>query len=172
MSDNDIIDLNKSENETSQFISKKSKDVDFNSILNTLTTFKSQITILQNQIRVLEKQINKEFTSLEKKTVKQKKPRKPSGFAKSTKISNELCEFMNVPFGSEMARTEVTKYIVDYIKTKSLQKEENKKYIKPDIHLKTLLGVTDEDDVTYFNIQKYMNRHFIKHEKNEIIEIQ
>jgi chromatin remodeling complex protein RSC6 len=149
---------------------KKSKDTDFNTILTTLTTFKSQITTLQNHIRILEKQINKEFSLLEKKTIKQKKTRKPSGFAKSSKISDELCEFMKVPTGSEMARTEVTKYIVDYIKTKSLQKEENKKYIKPDNDLKSLLGVTDEDDVTYFNIQKYMNRHFIKNEKNEITE--
>lgn len=148
---------------------KKNRDnTEFNNILNTLTTFKTQITILQNQIKQLEKQMNKELTTLEKKTVKVKKTRKPSGFAKSSKISDELCQFMSVPTGSEMARTEVTKYIVDYIKTKNLQKEENKKYINPDNNLKNLLGVSDDDNVTYFNIQKYMNRHFIK-EKNEIV---
>lgn len=155
-----INSINSNTNDT-----KKIKENDFNSILNTLTTFKTQITLLQNQIRQLEKQLNKEFNSLEKKSNKVKKNRKPSGFAKSSKISNELCEFMSVPIGSEMARTEVTKYIVDYIKTKNLQKEENKKYINLDDNLKVLLGVNEGDDITYFNIQKYMNRHFIKDEK-------
>lgn len=146
---------------------KKTKEADFNKILNTLTTFKTQITLLQTQIRQLEKQLNKEFTTLEKKSIKIKKTRKPSGFAKSSKISDELCQFMTVPIGSEMARTEVTKYIVEYIKSKNLQKEDNKKYINPDNNLKTLLGVNENDDITYFNIQKYMNRHFIKDIKEE-----
>ena len=67
--------------------------------------------------------------------------------------------------GTEVARTEVTKYIVGYIKEKNLQAKDNSKVIKPDEKLKNLLGVESDDEVTYFNIQKYMNKHFIKKNK-------
>lgn len=66
----------------------------------------------------------------------------------------------------EVARTNVTQYLINYIKKNNLQSEENKKYIKPDEKLNKLLNIREEDEVTYFNIQSYMNKHFIKN-KNE-----
>ena len=74
------------------------------------------------------------------------------------------CEFMNKPEGSEIARTEVTKALVNYIKENNLIElgEDSKNKIVPDEKLKSLLGIQDEElnDLTYFNIQKYMNKHF------------
>ena len=93
---------------------------------------------------------------------KNKGNRKASGFAVPSKISNDLCEFMGKPEGTEMARTEVTKYIIQYIKNNNLPDKDNKKIIKPNNALKSLLNVKPTDEVTYFNLQKYMNRHFIK----------
>ena len=61
-----------------------------------------------------------------------------------------------------MARTEVTKYLTQYIKNNSLQDQENRRKIVPDAKLKTLLNVKDSDEVTYFNLQKYMKVHFPK----------
>ena len=61
-----------------------------------------------------------------------------------------------------MARTEVTKYVTQYIKEQELQDPQNKRHIKPDKKLSKLLGSSDEDDVTYFNLQKYMKHHFPK----------
>ena len=52
--------------------------------------------------------------------------------------------------GAEVARTEVTQYIISYIKTKNLQWAENRKIIKPDVPLRNLLGVDDGMEVTYF----------------------
>jgi len=85
-----------------------------------------------------------------------------SGFAVPTKISDELCEFMNKPKGSSAARTEVTQYIIKYIKDNKLQWEENRKVIKPNTPLKNLLAVKKNEEVTYFNIQRFMNKHFLK----------
>ena len=92
---------------------------------------------------------------------KNKGNRKASGFAVPTKISKDLCKFMNQPDGTEMARTEVTKYIIQYIKDNNLPDSKNKKVIKPDKRLKSLLKLQKNDEVTYFNLQKYMNKHFI-----------
>lgn len=136
----------------------------FNVLLNNLSSFKSQITMLQNQVRGIEKHVRKEMKSLERKINKNKNKgsRKPSGFAVPTQISKELCEFMNVSEGSEMARTEVTQYIISYIKQKNLQDKDNGRKIKPDQALKSLLMIKKNEDLTYFNLQKYMNKHFVK----------
>jgi len=143
-------------------VSKSEREVQIETLMFSLSTFKSQITAMQQQVRLLEKTINKEVKTLQKVASKNKNKgnRKPSGFAKSSKISDTLCQFMNKPSGTEMARTEVTKYIIGYIKEKGLQQENNKKFIKPDTALCELLGVGESDEVTYFNIQKYMNKHF------------
>ena len=138
----------------------------FDEILNTLSSFKSQITMLSNQVRALQKNVNKQMRVLEREAKKNrlKGNRKPSGFAVPSKISNQLCNFMKKPEGSEAARTEVTRYIIQYIKENNLQNPNNKKEINPDKALGSLLGYkkSSKDTVTYFNIQRYMNKHFEK----------
>ena len=145
-----------------------SKDVStinlqFQDLLSNLSSFKSQLTMLSNQVKSLEKNVRKEMKKLQKEAQKNKNKgnRKASGFAVPTKISKDLCKFMNQPDGTEMARTEVTKYIIQYIKDNNLPDSKNKKVIKPDKRLKTLLKLQKNDEVTYFNLQKYMNKHFI-----------
>jgi chromatin remodeling complex protein RSC6 len=128
-----------------------------------------QLNSLQQQVKTLEKSVNKELKGVKKVTEKAekkpKKPRAPSGFAKPTKVTKELCDFMNRPEGTEIARTEVTKILSEYIKTNKLQEqsENSKNKIVPDDKLRSLLGITTEESVnlTFFNIQKYMNKHFI-----------
>ena len=138
----------------------------FSGVLSTLSSFRSQITMLQNQVRALEKTVGKQMRTYarEAKKNKNKGNRKPSGFAVPTKISDELCVFMQKPKGSSAARTEVTQYIIKYIKDNDLQWNENRKIIKPNTPLKNLLNVKQNEEVTYFNIQRFMNKHFIKSE--------
>ena len=135
----------------------------FDNILDTLSTFRLQITSIQNQIRGLEKTVKKEVKGLKKEVDKNKHRgnRKPSGFAKPSKITKELSEFMNKDNSIEVARTEVTQYLISYIKKNGLTNSENKKIIEPNNTLKNLLD-NGEEEVTYFNIQKFMNKHFIK----------
>ena len=138
---------------------------EFSDVLNTLSTFKKCVTTLQSQIKLLEKTINKEMRSIEKKQKKRRNVKniKPlSGFAAPGRVTDELCKFMGKPTGSLVARTEVTKYIMDYIKKNNMQDPITKKNIVPDSSLKKLLSINDCDSLTYFNIQKYMNKHFIK----------
>jgi chromatin remodeling complex protein RSC6 len=149
-----------------------SNSIDFKSILDTLALFKLQITTLQQQLKVLEKNVKKEMN---KKVKKQKKTattntegkvKAPSGFAKPTKVTSELCSFLGKPEGSEVARTEVTKALVAYIKDNGLQEKnaESKTRIVPDEKLKSLLAISDSEipELTFFTIQKYMNKHFYK----------
>jgi chromatin remodeling complex protein RSC6 len=137
----------------------------FEGIINSLTHFKSEISNLQQQIRAIEKNVKKQTKEFNKEIIKNKGKnkglRKPSGFAKPSKVTNELCEFMNKKEGEEIARTEVTKALCSYIKEHKLENKDNSKIIYPDNKLKTLLGIEEGQELTYFTIQKYMNKHFI-----------
>jgi len=142
---------------------KEKLNTSFELINNSLVQFKQLFSNLQTQFKELEKNTKKELKVLKKEADKNKNKgnRKPSGFATPRKVSSELCKFMNVPEGTEIARTEVTQYLIKYIKENSLQHTENKKKINPNEALKTLLGVSNNEEVDYFNLQRLMNRHFI-----------
>jgi chromatin remodeling complex protein RSC6 len=135
----------------------------FEEMLNVLQSFKSQICGLQNIIKGLEKNVRKQAKTLRKMDTKNKNKgnRKPSGFARPTKVTNELCEFMKKKEGTEIARTEVTRALCSYIKEHKLENTDNSKIIAPDDKLKNLLGIEEGEELTYFTIQKYMNKHFI-----------
>jgi len=148
----------------------------FTTINDSITLFKMQLNSMQQQLKNVEKSVKKELKAV-KKVVAEKKPkskRAPSGFAKPTKVTKELCDFMNRPEGSEIARTEVTKILSEYIKSNNLQEqtENSKNKIVPDDKLATLLGISSEEslNLTFFNIQKYMNKHFIS-SKNKATEL-
>jgi len=136
----------------------------FESLITQLNAVKSNISGIQQNIKQLEKTVKKQMKGLKKEVSKTKNKgnRQPSGFAKPSKVTKELCEFMNKAEGSEIARTEVTRALVAYIKENKLENTSNSKIISPDNKLKILLGLHDDQELTYFNIQKYMNKHFVK----------
>jgi hypothetical protein len=161
--------------ETDEQYSMYSKE--FGIIKDNLTLFKMQINMMQQQLKNLEKSIKKDFKNAQKgnnkKDDKKKASRLPSGFAKPTKVTKELCDFLEKPEGTELARTEVTKMLVTYIQTHNLidQAEDAKNKIIPDEKLKNLLGLSEneEKELNYFNIQKYMNKHFYSKKLNSDI---
>lgn len=131
-------------------------------IVENLVSLKKQVLQIQNKVKALEIKLKKEIKEANRVSkVKVDGKRAPSGFAKPSKVTNKLSEFMNKDFGTMIARTEVTQYLIKYIKENSLQNKENKRIIAPDNKLLDLLE-SGKDEVTYFNLQKYMNKHFVK----------
>ena len=90
------------------------------------------------------------------------KPARISIFQIPTNITPALCAFMGRPAGSQESRSNVTKFITNYVKEKNLK---NKHDINGDAALLKLLNLKKEDKLTYFNLQKYLNIHYIKTEK-------
>jgi upstream activation factor subunit UAF30 len=127
------------------------------------------ISTLKSEYRALEKQWSRELKTAQKQSSKRKRKagnRAPSGFVKPTRISDELAKFLEKPAGSEMARTEVTRDINKYIRTHNLQDKENGRKINPDTKLAALLKLKKTDELTYFNLQRYMSPHFAKATKD------
>jgi len=123
---------------------------------------------LKTEYRSLEKKWSREIKTAQKTNAKRKRKsgnRQPSGFVKPTKISDELAKFLEKPAGTEMARTDVTREINKYIRSHNLQDKENGRKINPDAKLQTLLKLKKTDELTYFNLQRYMSPHFSKAEK-------
>jgi chromatin remodeling complex protein RSC6 len=86
--------------------------------------------------------------------------RNPSGFAKPTNLSDELCDFLGIARGSSLARTEVTRIINQYVKDNKLQNAEDRRMIVPDAKLRTIVTLGKDDKLTYFNLQSFIKRHF------------
>ena len=131
----------------------------------TISAVSSSLAQLKAEYRALEKKVQREARVTTKQLAKRRKKngaRQPSGFVKPTRISDELAAFLGKEKGTEMARTSVTKEINTYIKAHNLKDANNGRIIHPDTKLSKLLKVTSADEVTYFNLQKYMSHHFHK----------
>ena len=131
----------------------------------TLQQISSLMGELRTEYRNLEKKMNRELKAANKASAKRKRKlgnRQPSGFVKPTPISSELASFLSKPAGTEMARTEVTREINSYIREHNLQDKTNGRKINPDSKLTKLLRIPKGDELTYFNLQRYMSPHFQK----------
>lgn len=129
-----------------------------------------QVSNLQSTLRsdykTLEKIIVRTIKAAEKSSSRRKKTstgtRPPSGFTKPAPISDELAVFLGKSSGIEMSRTDVSKEINAYIKANNLKNQTNGRIIHPDSKLTVLLNVKDGEELTYFNLQRYIKHHFTK----------
>ncbi len=138
---------------------------DFLEFMTKLQAVNQMLSSLKADFRLLEKKATRELKAAEKASAKKKRKagnRSPSGFVKPTKISDDLASFLSKPKGSEMARTEVTREINTYIRTHKLQDKDNGRKINADKKLTALLSLGPKDELTYFNLQKFMSPHFAK----------
>ena len=142
----------------------------FTGLTTRLSEFKNTYSSLMTDLKTLQKDVQRYMRESSRKQKRKRKTtppadgvkRAPSGFAKPALISDELCNFLGKPSGTEMARTEVTQHITSYIKEHNLQNVQNKREIAPDAKLKSLLNINEGEVLTFFNLQKYMKVHFPK----------
>lgn len=130
-------------------------------IIDKVNTLSAAIKEIQTNLKVLSKEYDKQQKIIEKAQKKRQNAKNsPSGFAKPNKISDELCDFIGVPHGTEKSRTDITRLINAYVKEHNLNKPENKRFILPDDKLKKILNVGDSEEINYFILQKLISHHF------------
>lgn len=130
-------------------------------ILEKFTSLSAQIKTMQSSLKLLAKEFDKQKKIIDKVQKKKEKAKKsPSGFAKPCKISDELCEFIGIPKGTEQSRTDITRFINSYVKQHNLNNPQNRREFFPDKKLKAILNVKDGDKVTYFVLQRLIAHHF------------
>jgi chromatin remodeling complex protein RSC6 len=138
---------------------------EFSDFMSKLQQLSTAISSLKTEFRSLEKKASRELKTAAKASHKRKRKtgnRSPSGFVKPTLISDELATFLGKTSGTEMARTEVTREINTYIRANQLQDTTNGRRINADSKLSSLLKLASGEELTYFNLQRYMSPHFAK----------
>ena len=156
--------------------------VDFisaDAIKGLITSFGEQSNIIKgyvNTLRAVLKDLERNSKELEKfrnkknRTKTERSPNAlPSGITKPVPISDELAKFLGVAIGTLVPRNEVTKGISGYVKSNNLSDPTNKqKFILDDRPaaktLRALFG-NPKEDVTYFNLQRYLKHHYILSDK-------
>jgi upstream activation factor subunit UAF30 len=142
----------------------------------------SILASLKNDSKALRKQIaqdKKVADKLAKKSAKKKrvvaegeeaKPRN-SGFMRPVKISDELASFLGKATGTVMGRQDANDEIRQYVALHNLKETEKGKgrNINPDAKLSSLLKLPAGEQLTYFNLQKYMKPHFIRIEDATVV---
>ena len=139
---------------------------EFTAVISELDNAMTLIRNLKSRIQKLEKCVHKEHKVMLKKAngKRARKPRDPnapkSGFAKEGPVSDEMRKFLGMKKEELISRTDVTKRIHEYCKAKSLQNPADKRQIKADSSLRKLLKMNKDDNLTFFNLQKFMKVHF------------
>jgi chromatin remodeling complex protein RSC6 len=117
--------------------------------------------LLKTNVKNIAKLSSRISKCADKSSKRRKSTHTKSGFEQPTLISDDLAVFFGKTPGTKMARTEVSKQIHEYVKANNLQNAANRRIIHPDSKLKKLLDSKD-DELTYFNLQKYLKHHFKK----------
>jgi chromatin remodeling complex protein RSC6 len=151
---------------TASVLPVTSLDDDLRAVASNLNSLRETAATLLGQVKKLEKRVHREMKDARKRRRRVKLDengvevkRAPSIFERPTQVTGELLTFLGRPAGTLMSRSEVTKAVNEYVKAHDLK---NKHDIKPDAPLRALLAVGESEPLTYFNLQRYLNRHYVK----------
>ena len=126
------------------------------SLIGTARSLRTQLRSLASEVAKIEKQLNK---AVSKSARRQQK----GGFTTVVPISDAMCAFLGVPSGTKMTRSDVTRKITEYIKHTNICDANDRRVIKPDAKLMSILSDVGPDDiVTYFNIQHHLKHNYLK----------
>ena len=137
------------------------------SALDELASKFAALATLMKETQSALKVLTKEYEKMKKTVSRSERKRanartNPNGFAKPALITDALCDFLSVPKGTEMSRTDVTRKINAYIKEHNLNKPENKRIILPDDKLRKILNVKPTEEVSFFSLQRFLSPLFVK----------
>ena len=129
----------------------------------SLESIHSEIAALRADIKALTKLVRKvKNTQEDPNGDKAKKRAENNGFNRKQEITPKLREFLGLPEGELISRSEVTKFINKYITDNGLKHPDNGRQLILDDKLKELLQPPADVTVTYLNLQKYLSPHYIK----------
>lgn len=115
-----------------------------------------------DEVKLVRKDIRKLKTILEDPQGEKAKARSTTnGFNKPLDVSEELRTFLKLAPGEQISRSQVTKKINEYVTEKGLKAGQ---HISMDASLRSILDPPADVQVTFLNIQKYINKHYVKNE--------
>lgn len=137
------------------------------SLQDQLTSIRDAANAALLTLKRVSKRAATEIKEAGKKTKKRTEsadgqPRKPSNFEIPVPISDELSTFLGGPKNNKMSRANVTKAVNQYLNEHKLREKHS---ITPNAALRKLLGIDEKVELTIFNIQTYLSKHYPKVDK-------
>jgi chromatin remodeling complex protein RSC6 len=133
----------------------------YESILGRVKQTQSLLREINSDLILLNREYQRTSRPVQKKKLFKKNDNSRSGITQEVGVSKELETFLGIQPGSKISRTSVTRAVTEYIKTHNLQNPQNRRHIILDNTLSKLLNPGSNEDVTYFNLQKYLKVHYV-----------
>ena len=131
----------------------------------TLEILNAAIEAIAKEQRALRKDVRKIRQHIEDPAGEKAAARaQNNGFNKPLGVSDKLRTFLSLAADEKISRSQVTRKVNEYVEAKGLKAGQN---ISLDETLKDLLQVPEGVQVTFLNIQKYINPHYVKEVKPE-----
>jgi chromatin remodeling complex protein RSC6 len=131
----------------------------------TIESLSAALDALAKEQRALRKDVRKIRQHLEDPNGEKQAARaQNNGFNKPLGVSDKLRAFLSLAADEKISRSQVTRKMNEYVEAKGLKAGQN---ISLDESLKDLLQVPEGVQVTFLNIQKYINPHYVKEPKPE-----
>lgn len=146
-------------------VEEKSWQEELKLVQDQLSAISRAVAAALSASKRLERRANRDVKDAKKGKRKQRAPlaegeeRKPSIFQIPVPVSDELSVFLGGGKNNLMSRSQVTKAISAYVKEHKLN---DKHKVNPNAALRKLLGVKEGDELTIFNMQTYLQPHYIK----------
>lgn len=120
---------------------------------------------IDKELKAIRKELRKIKTFIEDPTGEKAEARSQNnGFKKPLQVSPELKTFLGLADGERISRADVTRRVSAYLEQHGLK---NGQHISLNDTLKALLKVPDDVKLTFLNIQKWINPHFVKEPPKE-----
>jgi chromatin remodeling complex protein RSC6 len=163
-------------------IKKTRKKVKFIDLFDEIS---GNVSEIYQQLRDVKSKM-KRLHSAYLRDVKSNKPKKDNkdakgGFVKPTRVPNKLADLLDIPRGTLLSRTDVTKRLYKYFKDNELQDDDDNRIIRPTREVRKAFGlskkaikitdVRDTDGITIYTLQTHIAKLY-KNEKNKKVEDQ
>lgn len=133
----------------------------YENILNRLKVTQSLLREINSDMLLLNREYQRTSRPInKKKTFKKPGDNSRSGITQEVNVSQDLEKFLGLNPGSKISRTSVTRAVTSYIKEHNLQNPSNRRQIILDQTLSQLLNPPENEQVTYFNLQKFLKGHY------------
>jgi chromatin remodeling complex protein RSC6 len=154
----------------------KSVEQEIAALVTLHQTLRDQAVSAIKTLQRLQKRVAKEVKEAGRRRRRSKKEgedgvvkeKRPTIFTTPVTLKDELCNFLGKSKGSQMTPADVTRAFSAYVDSHKLKDAEKGHTIHPDAAMRKVLGVKEDETLTYRNIQSFLYKLYLLPEKKKV----
>ena len=156
-------------------VESKSVEQEIAALVTLHQTLRDQAVSAIKTLQRLQKRVAKEVKEAGRRRRRSKKEnedgvvkeKRPTIFTTPVTLKDELCSFLGKAKGSQMTPADVTRAFSAYVDSHKLKDAEKGHTIHPDVAMRKVLGVKEDETLTYRNIQSFLYKLYLLPEKKK-----